>query len=371
MGRLSTGRGKFVERNVTGSLLAAVTLVLGLGLFQAAAAQQRIVILPYYVEKGWEATDSTAEQMHYRRMVGFVANQFVRQGFEVIDPFAADAKMDEYNRLMQRAKADSALVSREMCKRYATDAAYIMWLKVKVRKTEDGLWRASAIVDGQGYDSAARSLGAAVNKTFHVTKYDRDEAIVTVEKEIGDEVGRTLTAWAPGYQSQVPPPSPGTAVTGGVVDRQLQQARDIINTRLDGATEYEALAVFGRVINTVTGVVEARRYAMQIVENEPQKCYSTWRVALEGTDAFRFQENTMKMINDILDAGGNLELKGVVYRYTPPEVNLLMGIRPGSATAHEVQFVIDRDRMRDREMSGTHDPYNAVQKKQKGKPAFD
>jgi hypothetical protein len=369
MGRLGIESGKFVGIKVTGALLAAVMLVMAFGLFHAAAAQHRIVILPYYVEKGWEAADSAAEQMHYRRMVGFVANQFVRQGFEVIDPFAADAKMDEYNKLMQRAKGDSALVSREMCKRYATDAAYIMWLKVKVRKTEDGLWRASAIVDGQGYDSAARSLGAAVSKTFHVTKYDRDEAIVTVEKEIGDEVGRTLTAWAPGYRSAVLPAAPGTGVTGGVVDRQLQEARDTINTRLDGATEYETLAVFGRVINTVSGVVEARRFAMQIVENEPQKCYSTWRITLEGTDAFRFQENTMKMINDILDASGNLELSGVVYRYTPAEVNLLMGLRPGSATAHEVQFVIDRDRMRDREMSGTHDPYRAVKEKRE-KPGF-
>ena len=67
----------------------------------------------------------------------------------------------------------------------------------------------------------------------------------------------------------------------------------------------------------------------------------------------------MKMIDDILDAGGEITLKGVPYRYTAAEIDLLKGLRPGDSTTREIQFVVDRERARDREFSGRHDPYKA------------
>ena len=57
------------------------------------------------------------------------------------------------------------------------------------------------------------------------------------------------------------------------------------------------------------------------------------------------------MIDDILAAGGHLRLRGVPYRYSDVELYLLEGIRGGDATSREIQFVIDRDRVRLREMN--------------------
>jgi len=119
----------------------------------------------------------------------------------------------------------------------------------------------------------------------------------------------------------------------------------------------------GKILNTATGVVEAKRYGSNIVPNNPKASWATWRVTYQDTDPFRLQANIMTMINQVLDAGGELTLKGVPYRYTADEVNLLMGVRPGSATSRMIQFVFDRERMRDREFSGRHDPYKARQKR--------
>ena len=60
----------------------------------------------------------------------------------------------------------------------------------------------------------------------------------------------------------------------------------------------------------------------------------------------------MKMVGDIVDANGSITLKGVPYRYTKDEVQLLMGLRTGSVSSREIQFVIDRDRARNKELSG-------------------
>jgi hypothetical protein len=68
------------------------------------------------------------------------------------------------------------------------------------------------------------------------------------------------------------------------------------------------------------------------------------------------------MTDDILDAGGEIYLKGVPYRYTAAEVDLLKGLRPGEATSRRIQFVIDRELAREREYQGRHDPYKTGQK---------
>jgi len=331
----------------------AVTLLFGTIFAPLAAAQIRIAVLPFYSEEGREVKEGDYNTIHYRRMMGFIENQLVRHGFEVIDPFAKDSSEREYNRIMERARDDSPLACMELCKKYATDAVYIVWLKVKTEQTSDGYCKAAARVDGQGYDSAARSLGANVSKTFKVTKRDCDDAIAEVEKEVGDLVGRKLTAW-----------SGGTGQTGSVVVSEkgtYSGVQELINVRLDGATEYELTEVFGKVINTVTGVVEAKRYSSRIAPDNPQACFMVWRLQIEGTDPFRIQANTMKMIHDILDSGGEIQLKGVPYRYSAAEVDLLKGIRPGDVSSRDIQFVVDRERARDSEFQERHDPYKARQ----------
>ncbi len=362
-------------RKITLSTVILLTLCLvfgSLAVSVAAASQQRIVVLPFYVEEGRDANQGGNATLHFRRMLRFINNQLVRHDFEVINPFARDASEREFNRVMERAREDSPMAALEVCKRYGVDAAYIVWLRVKIRQTQDGFCKAKARLDGEGYDSAGHDLGIGVSKTWIETARDCDDAIAECEKEVGDLVGRKLTAWSGG-------PARGGVVVGGgtgrrgragsgggALKRNLNKYENILEVRLDGATEYEAAEVMGKVLNTATGVLEAKRYGSNIVPNNPKASWATWRVTYEGTDPFRLQANIMTMINQILDAGGELTLKGVPYRYTAAEVNLLMGVRPGSATSRMVQFVFDRERMRDREFSGRHDPYKARQRNQPG-----
>jgi len=346
--------------------LLTICLMLGAFASSAIASQQRIIVLPFYVEEGRDANAGGNATLHFRRMMRFINNQLVRHDFEVVNPFAKDASEREFNRVMERAREDSPMACMEVCKRYGVDAAYIVWLRVKIRQTQDGFCKAKARLDGEGYDSAGHDLGIGVSKSWVETARDCDDAIAECEKEVGDVVGRALTRWSGGSGRGAAVGagggavvSGGSSVEGGALARNLGKYENILEVRLDGATEYEAAEVMGKVINTATGVLEAKRYGANVVPNNPKASWSTWRVTYDGTDPFRLQANIMTMINQVLDAGGNLTLKGVPYRYTAGEVNLLMGIRTGSATSRMVQFIFDRERMRDREFSGRHDPYKA------------
>ncbi len=365
------------KKTVFAITLLAICLLLGTFASSVMASQQRVVVLPFYVEEGRDANAGGNATLHFRRMMRFINNQLVRHDFEVINPFAKDASEREFNRVMERAREDSAMASMEVCKRYGVDAAYIVWLRVKVRQTQDGFCKAKARLDGEGYDSAGHDLGIGVSKTWTETARDCDDAIAECEKEVGDVVGRKLTAWSGGSSRGSSTGSGGGVVSGGTVSgsgsggalaHNLQKYENILEVRLDGATEYEAAEVMGKVLNTATGVLEAKRYAANVVPDNPKASWSTWRVTYEGSDPFRLQANIMTMVNQILDAGGEITLKGVPYRYGADEVNLLMGIRTGSATSRMVQFIFDRERMRDREFSGRHDPYKA---RQRNKPGFE
>jgi hypothetical protein len=354
------------------TLLVMTGAVLMIATAAAAELRTRIVVLPFYVEKGHDAdTGSSDIGLHFRRMSGFIENHLVRHNFEVIDPFARDASEAELNAVMEKAKQDSLMVARNMCQRYAVDAAYIVWLTVKTQKTADGYYQASAILDGKGYDSGGRSLGANVLKTFKVTRRDFDEAVAVVEKEVGDVVGRTLTNWSDnrpvhnvvGSSGQTNAIRTSKGSNGkGVLQQNIEKQAQYVNLRLDQANEYELVEAFGKVVNTVRGVTAAKRYNQRIVPDNPQACVTEWEVAIDTnqTDPFRLQANIMKMVNDILDAGGTIRINGVPYRYTPSEMKLMMGLRPGEATSRSIQFVVDRERARDREFSGRHDPENAA-----------
>jgi len=356
-------------------ILAAVFVILG-ALSAHAQLRNRIVVLPFYVEKE-NPLDTIRSDLgfHYRRMSGFIENHLVSHNFEVIDPFARDANERELNRVMEKAREDSMLMATNMCQRFGVDAVYIVWLNVKAKRTSDGYYKASAMLNGKGYDSGGRSLGANVMKTFKVTRNDFDEAVAVVEKEVGDVVGRALTNWGRNNQARNVVSHSGAAASSysggassgqgqGVLARNISKQAKYINLRLDQANEYELVEMFGKILHTARGVVHQRRYNQRIIRDNPQACVTEWEVEIDphATDPFRLQANIMKTVNDILDAGGTIRINGVPYRYSPSEMRLMMGFMPGEATSRSVQFVVNRERARDREFANQHRPENAVKK---------
>lgn len=365
--------------------VAGLLLMVGIGTAQAGPS--RIVVVPYYTESGDDVREGGGKTNHYRRVMRYINNQLVRHNFEVINPIATEYQEEEYNRIMERSRNDSVLAARTLCKKYSTDAAYLIWLKIKFKKESNAsgtLWRGTAIVEGEGYDSAGRDLGAGLSKHWTMTKKDKDLVMIEVEKEVGYEVGRVLTAWSGRSSSANTPvnditsPATGTGavaattahaappVAGGILERNIKANEKLINLRLDGATEYEISEVFGKVVNSVTGVVEAKRYGSNITKGNPQASYVNWRVMINNTDPFRLEANILKMIHDVLENQGEVVLKGVPYRYSAAEVDMLRAIRPGQTTSMEVQFVVDREQARDADFSGRRDPYKAP-----GKPGFE
>ena len=322
-------------------------------LAQTAWAQDsptRIVVVPFYTEHGQRVADGGYEGRHYRRVSRYINNQFVRRGFEVINPSALEWTEREYNRLRERATVDSPLAAMELTRRFMVDVVYIVWLDVNTRVTDDGYCQARVQIEGEGYDSAARDIGAGLDRIFRRTRRDCDDAIVGAEKLAGDEVGRLLTASRQRAQRQTVDDS-----GGGVVQDTSDKLANLINVRLEEATRWEHVDVFGRVLNIVRGAVDTKPYGMVLNPENPQASYATWRIRIENTEPFRLQANIMTMLERIYDAGGQGRINGVQFRFTPDEVDLIKAIRPSDMSSRSIVFIVDRDRAQAIEFSSGYD----------------
>ncbi len=138
----------------------------------------------------------------------------------------------------------------------------------------------------------------------------------------------------------------------GSLANNFHQFDNQIDVRLDGANEPAVAEAFGKIVGSAEGVVEASRYGMTIVPDNPQASFVNWRVTVNGIDSFTLQTTIMDMSRELIRAGGLLTMEGVPYNYTKDEIGLLYGLRPGDATSRKLWFLIDRDLAREREMSG-------------------
>ena len=323
----------------------------------AFAVKTSIVVVPHYVEQGLESKDS-ADQQHFRRLIRVINNRLVKSGFEVINAAATEAIVHDREKDFEISKSDSRMNGESICHKYGTDLAYLLWVKIKVKKTSDGMYRVRAFLEGECYDSAGRDVGASISKIWKLTKRDREEAIWKVEEDVAYKLARVLTAWKQrGTSSTYKSNNSNSVVNSGgnnlgssnsnALQKRSDSLRNSYRVNLRGATEHTVTEVFGKVLNTASGVLGVVQKSSKLVPDNPQLCLSIWAVEVENTDAFRLQANINKMIKDVIAASGNIVLKGVPYRYSGYEVELLNGIRPSTTTSRSVEFVIDTERARD------------------------
>ena len=310
----------------------------------------RIVVLPFYSEKGIDVTDGGYEAEHYWRVSQSINNQLVRNGFEVHNPVAVVGAEKEYDRLRERVRENSSRAAQEMTRKYGADLAYIVWLDVSERLTDDGYCKARAQVEGEGYDSGGRDIGAGLVKATGVTKRDCEDAIIEAEAEAGDEVGRALVAKLAanlrdgGVQST---PSAATAdaparcPVGGADDPgNLGGPKNLVNVRLVDITQYDVVEVFGKVLGAASGTTEVPAFCIRVEPGVPRASVAVWRVPVEDTSVF--QSRVSKTLQEITSRSTpTTGQPSVAHGYSRSEVGLIEGIQAvtGNAATHPQEIV--------------------------------
>ncbi len=133
----------------------------------------------------------------------------------------------------------------------------------------------------------------------------------------------------------------------------------LVEIRLEEVDESTTARAFGKVLRSANGVIDAKRYSAKIVPGDPQRSYVLWRVLTSYSEPLRLEDSIMDGINMVLDNGGRIIINGVRFNFTPPEIEMLKGVRLIDATANQLRYIVDRELARDRDFSGRLNPYNA------------
>ena len=318
----------------------------------------RISVLIYYTEAGGKVTDEYFEYWaKYRdlppphvRLGLQIERRLVRHGFEVVGPNAHEHTRQIYTRLGEMAPEDAPPVAGELARMLMVDVVYLVRfdLDMDMRITGDGYCQARAHVEGEGYDSAAHRIDAWVNRLHRATRRECDRAIIAVVDGASDDVGRVLGVWKSVQQSAESDTSAkdtGASPSGsGGNGRATEISPTLIDVRLEGATSYEIVEVFGRAVGTARGVADATLYKMEIQDANPRESNVTWRVRVENWKPYRFQVNVMTLLRAISEEEDRIVRGGACTR---SERDLLGAIRPGDSSSGTVVFVFDRDRLQE------------------------
>ncbi|KPA10216.1 conserved hypothetical protein, secreted [Candidatus Magnetomorum sp. HK-1] len=282
-------------------------------LFSMALAQTRIVVIPFYEENNQTTKDNM--KRHYRRISGFINNHLVSKEFEVVNPFAVGWKEVEFNLLLKSSRNDSAFVCKEMCRKYSSDIAYILWIDLKKTITPDNFCKIKVSLEGQGYDSASRDVGVYIAENIQSISTDCDDAIIDSEKKIAILTGKKLVS-----QLQI----------------KNSFTENIINIRLEGNISPELAEIFGKIINVTRGISEAKNYRFKIHST------SVWRVLVSETELFRLNTNITRLIKQIVTSKGIFEKNGVLFHYDAKEIDSLKRIKCKDTSSREILFVLDK-----------------------------
>lgn len=303
----------------------ALTVLLLVNINALAQTSYRIVVLPFYVEEGGK-TQEFIDSQTYRRMSSLINNSLVNSdfNFDVVNAVASDLNQKDYDELRQRFESDSLSAVADMNRRYNTDAVYIVWLDANI-KTDGALCKVTIMLDGEGYASDGSDLGVGLNQSTDSTTNSCKRSLSKAQKQMAIQIGSIISVG---------------------MKRNLDKSQHFITVRLDGITNYETIEAMGKLLKSFTGVVNARRMGGNLTPESPQSSYETWRISHDNgvTEPYLIQANIMKGLKDVVSSNGRTTYKGIPYRYSPNEIRLLKGVRPGRTKSKEIQFIHDVNR---------------------------
>lgn len=113
---------------------------------------------------------------------------------------------------------------------------------------------------------------------------------------------------------------------------------NIITLTLTGATSYESVEIFHKLLNSVSSVDELERRVLYITPGRPQSSRATWKITTTDKDPFAIESELYELIKELDPLAINDSLSGLPFTPTPEEILEVKSIKPYSATAGTVTF---------------------------------
>ncbi|MES9902666.1 MAG: hypothetical protein ABW168_08275 [Sedimenticola sp.] len=259
------------------------------------ASNMTIVVVPHYMEKGALLGGDSQEYRAYRRVLRHInANLVNMTGAQVRNPADIGTRSEKdrvfwettYQKFTaQGHKIDPSLsrtISTNIASEYGSDMVYLFWLKMRSNGTYSDFCQVSAVVEGDGYDTAGNDLAlAAIRGKVSITRLSCEDARERAQVRVGEFIGEKLATWVCAHNeadfSSVRT-EPGQR-NAGVPNRNF------IDVRIKGLWDFTQISILQTILSGSDGVLGVKVYGSSISASKPGNSHAYFQVQVDGLTA--------------------------------------------------------------------------------------
>lgn len=111
-----------------------------------------------------------------------------------------------------------------------------------------------------------------------------------------------------------------------------------VAVNLRGATEYETVEIFNKLLNSSPLLQNITRIRLIISPSRPGQCVASWIVMTLEEDTFYIESQLYGFLKNLNAEEGNDILSGLFFQASADDIEIAKKIIPISATLHDLNF---------------------------------
>ncbi len=138
-------------------------------------------------------------------------------------------------------------------------------------------------------------------------------------------------------------PTNDAPAVGSLLEQRLEVQNETLTLKLLGVTSYELTEIFHNVVRATLGVIEARRYHLNLDPDYPRACAVEWQITFNGTTPFALESEIYNRLKEIANSDSFVHVvNGSDITLTAIELETLKAIKPLQATNQTLRFIQTR-----------------------------
>ena len=127
---------------------------------------------------------------------------------------------------------------------------------------------------------------------------------------------------------------------GGLFKQSLDGKEGVLSLKLLGVTSYELTEIFHNIVRSTPGVINARRYHLNLDPDYPRSCAVEWQITFTGITPFALESAIYNQLKEFAHNDSVVHfVNGSDITLTATELEALKAIKPLQATSQTLRFI--------------------------------
>lgn len=318
-----------IIQKLTGAVILIALYFFFLGTFAAHAQEpvKKVAVLPVFLNSSGEIdTDQGIKKgSNFIDPINKILDQ---SGYYPVNLFDGRMATGAIQDLMNESHNYTQDVAAKLTKAHGLDGLIYVNIENTLTQTDEGIYNSFVSTYVEGFDTTGRYLGFSDEKELIIKNENRDIAGQTAETEMAVRIGKYLVRELNERNS-------------GLFHHTM--AKPVVSVSLYRLNSYEMAELFGKIIESTRGVMDARVVRLDLFKDKPKKSYIEWQIEIGRSisDPYELKRAILDKIQEVLNAeNGSLINLSPQKNGSNAEIRTLERIQSARTHGDTVVFII-------------------------------